>query len=253
MKKRISFVCTVLLLVTVLISLSIFPALALGVTDFTASLSVARRMNYVGDEVSFTVHIENTGDYEILNFSISNTRGGVIKSYGELEPGESADIPVTKVFSAAGEYGVKFKVSGSNSETVVFVTTNTVTVTINDLPTPTPEPTPEPTAEPTPEQTPKPTLSLTPEPTLSSTPTAEPSSIQTVDDALPTPAQVAVINEENQGGTTLPLEEKSLEKEESENTNTMLYIILAVVVALLLAAVAVIIVLKQKMKAGKGK
>ena len=232
MKKRMCKMIAALLLVTVIISLSLVTALALANADYTASLSVSRRKNMVGDEVQFTVHIENTGDEEFIGFNISNSRGGVIASYGILEVGESADIPVIKVFSAAGEFGVKFEVLGISEDEYIDVTTNTVTVTINNPPTPTPQPTPEPTPEPTQEPT------QTPEVTLE-----------------PTPSKVAVLDEDTEDEQSQTPKEQtdvqSTEPVQEGSGNTVLYIVLGVVGAMLLAAAAVIVVLKRKMNTDK--
>jgi|APSaa5957512622_1039677.scaffolds.fasta_scaffold101518_2 hypothetical protein len=235
MKKRMFRSIAVVIIVTAIISAFALTAFAIGI-DFTASLSVNRRKNMVGDEVQFTVHIVNTGSWDLEEIHISNTRGGVIAEYNEtVEDGESVDIPVIKVFNAAGEFGVKFKVFAGAYGDYKTIETNTVTVTINAPPTPSPEPSPEPTPEPTVEPTPEPTL----EPTLE--PSPELIAIAVDEDA----------DDEQPQKTSEQAGEKSAQSEQKGSSNTVLYIILGVVGAMLLAAVAVIIVLKRKMKTGK--
>lgn len=232
MKKRVFRTLLAVFLAAVLMSLSIVPVLAIGI-EFTASLSIGRRIYYVGDEVEFTVNVENTDNQGLDGISIYNTRGSTpIASHGHLDAGESVNIPVSKVFNTAGEFGVKFKVVGMRSGETETVTTNTVTATINNPTTPSPEPTPAPT----PELTPTPSAEPSPKQTLAAAPTPEPTLIAIADEDI----------EDGQPQTpTAQNVEQSAETEQGEKNNTALYIILGVVGALLLAA-AVIIIMKRK-------
>ena len=250
MKKRVFIIITAVFLVSALISLFAAPILA-GQMDveFTANLSASDTDIVVGESVNFTVHVVNTGDYDIDQFEIWTMRGGVIATYGKVEDGESADIPFSLKINVTGEFAYQFRVFGSNVDETETVITNAVTITITAPPTPTPEPTPAPTQQPTPEPTPAPTQQPTPEPIL--TPTPEPSPTQTAA-ATPEPIETAVLAENIENGHSEmqeALTDKQIAGSEPEGkNNTALYIIIGVIGLIVLAGAVIIPIVLSKNK-----
>jgi len=240
--------------------------------EFVVSLSQSRRLNYVGEEVEFTVKVINTDIKMMDELRIYNIGGRTaIATHGSINPGEIVYVAVPKVFDTAGSHSVKFEVKGIRDGVWETVITNTITVTVNEPPaptpseratsepsptaTPTPEPTSAPTEEPTTKPTPAPAAAATPEPAPAEDAATE-TAPESKDEDTPGPAdepqpastpeeQAAALAasepDDRSGGETQQAQAQAAgtETEQNKTSQTWLYIVIAAAGAALVAAAAI--------------
>lgn len=136
--------------------------------NFNCLLTTDKTEIEVGEEVAFTVAMENTG-VDDLRFEVRNSEGGLMASTEALSPGESGYIVLfANIYETTD---VSFVVVGYAGTYYESKETNVVRITVVEpAETPTPSPTEETTPEPTEESTPQPseestsTATISPEP-----------------------------------------------------------------------------------------
>lgn len=138
--------------------------------DFNCRLTADKTEIEAGEEVAFTIAMENTGG-DSLTFEVRNSEGGLVASTEALSPGGSGSVITSaNIYETTEVSYVVIGYAGTYSESKE---TNTVRITVvepeeSPTPTPTEETTPEPTEESTPTTTITPEPSPTPEETLQS-------------------------------------------------------------------------------------
>ena len=139
MKKQIVKVALGILILTVVLAMFAVPAQASSIS-FTANLTADNYNIVAGEQVYFTVHIVNTGDYEIGYFEISTMRGGTIKSASiKVPPGGDVYLSFSFTIDTTGEIAYQFRVYGFNGNDSDTVITNAVTITVTSSATSTPK------------------------------------------------------------------------------------------------------------------
>jgi len=162
------------LLLCLLISALLFSVAAAEIE--VVNVSVSPESVYVGENVTITATVKNTGnatENATIDFKVN---GEVVKSVNvTLDANETATLECNVAEEDVGNYTVTV-----DNVTAFFTILPTPTPTPSPTPTPTPSPTtssaPSPTPSPRPSPTPSPTSSPTPTPTptLSPTPTITP-------------------------------------------------------------------------------
>ena len=135
---------------------------------FTTSLSASPTSIYAGDEVTFTISFENTGDGTIGTFEVRNAEGGLEATTEPVPSGVSGTTRITsRIYESVD---VSFVVVGISSAGTVSHETNTVHITVLE-PEESPEAAETTTIEPT--TTMAPTAALTVAPDVEATQAAE--------------------------------------------------------------------------------
>lgn len=189
--------------------------------DFNCLLTADKTEIEAGEEVVFTVGMENTGG-DSLTFEVRNSEGGLMDSTEALSPGESGHITTSVDIYETTD--VSYVVVGYAGTYYESKETNVVRITVV-------EPEESPTLTPTEE--------TTPEPTEESTPTAT-----TAQEPSPTPQDTVQ--------TPQPTVYEVETKQQSDN-GIWLYVIIILLGLLLVAAIVAIPLLLRRNRIGNPK
>lgn len=202
--------------------------------DFNCLLTTDKTEIEAGEEVAFTVAMENMGS-DSLSFEVRDSEGGLVVSTEALRTGESGYVTTfAHIYETTDISYVVIGYAGTYNESKE---TNVVRITVVEPEeSPTPTPTDEVTPDPTEEATPDPTEEATPDPTEESTSTA-----------IVSPAPKEAFQQTPQP-TIYEIE--TAQKNDNNGSSIWLYVILVVLGLLLVAAIVAIPLLIRRYNGG---
>jgi len=186
---------------------------------FTAELSCDSIESYMGEDVNFTIALDNTGS-DVHRFEVRGEEYVLISSSVGLAQGTSGEISFSGTFYE--DIAKTYTVIAYIDDYSEFVETNLITLSVNPTPTATPVPTDTPSSSPTPAAT--------------AEPSSSPSASLTTE--TPSPA-VNSASEEKAMPSQSTLSTPSATPATQEKTNTL--ILYAAIALLALVAIAIVI------------